>query len=748
MDLGSKRNECTHSIYPVMLSKLYTNRLNLKEMKLKIITFTALLFFGILGTFSSCKGQINPENLDKSNNERTIGKTVSALGEKTTVVFQDKNNHYWFAGGGEGVYRYDGKSLVLYTKEDGLCSNTILGIQEDQFGNIYFDTPGGVSKFDLSNKQVGGQRFTTLEIIDSKASKNEWKLEPNDLWFRMGWDKKGPYRYDGKFLCQLEFPKSDLEDEFYAKYPNVSFSPYGIYTMYRDDKGSVWFGTASLGLCRYDGKSINWLYEKHLTETPSGGAFGIRSIIEDENGYFWFCNTRYRYEILPNNSEHNGTSDINYRKENGIGYSNENGEIDFPYFMSITKDNNGDLWMVTYSDGVWRNDGEKLIHYPIKDGGADVLLFSIYKDKQDNLWLGTHSNGVYKFNGEAFEKFELESNLSDVDPYFIETKTIENAYGPNSITRNIIQDRNGNIWLASWEGIIHYDGKAFTNFTNKEGLRRFHVFSILEDKRGNIWFGTIGAGVYRYDPSADAAGESLFTNFTTKEGLVNNTVTCIYEDKAGNIWFGTQGGLSCYGLSAEQADGKSFRNFTTKEGLINNDINAIIEDKAGKFWIGTRGNACFYDGETFTEFTTIGGLPFKNVRSIIEDKKGNIWLGGNDGLWKYDGVLFSNFTSNFIGYIYEDKKGNIWTSSEASGGSHKWVLSRYDEKSLYAETATATQVLGEKGMFFGILEDKEGSIWLGTLDGVCRYDGKTFNRFKKLKNLELIDFEKLLRNEE
>jgi ligand-binding sensor domain-containing protein len=73
--------------------------------------------------------------------------------------------------------------------------------------------------------------------------------------------------------------------------------------------------------------------------------------------------------------------------------------------MSIVEDHKGDLWMVTYSDGVWRNDGEKLIHYPIMDGKKKVLLFSIYKDNKGDLWLGTHNAGVYKYQGGSFVKF-------------------------------------------------------------------------------------------------------------------------------------------------------------------------------------------------------------------------------------------------------------------------------------------------------------------------------------------------------
>ena len=286
-------------------------------------------------------------------------------------------------------------------------------------------------------------------------------------------------------------------------------------------------------------------------------------------------------------------------------------------------------------------------------------------------------------------------------------------YGPNSITRTIKQDRNGNIWIASWEGIIRYNGSSFTNITSKISSSRF--FSILEDRKGNFWFASIGSGVYYYD------GKS-FQNFTTKDGLINDRVTNIYEDKKENIWFGTEGGISVY-------NGKSFRNFTTEDGMPNNDVNAIVEDEAGKFWIGTRGEACFYDGKSFTKITNTYGKSFNNVRSIIKDQKGSIWLGGNGGLWRYSAMMFTQFTKEFVGYIYEDKKGNIWTSSQ-SNHAQGWTLSRYDEKFRH-ESVSATKVITEQGMFFGILEDFDENIWIGNLDGVCRYDGISFEYFKK-----------------
>ena len=311
-----------------------------------------------------------------------------------------------------------------------------------------------------------------------------------------------------------------------------------------------------------------------------------------------------------------------------------------------------------------------------------------------------------------------------------ETKKIVTSTGPNNTTRNIIQDRKGNIWIAAYDGIFRYDGKSFTNITSKVSLARF--FSVLEDRKGNLWFGSIGSGVFLYD------GKS-FKNFTTREGLAGNDVACIYEDKKGNIWFGTGSGVSRY-------DGKSFRNFTTKEGLSYDDVNSIVEDKTGKFWFGTGGNACIYDGKTFTVLTH-DGKPFTNVRSIIKDKNGNIWMGGNDGLWRYSGGTFTNFTQNFVGCIYEDKKGNIWTGSASANGQDlslsrydekslgfvsakgQWVLSRYDEKSLANKTPAVTEIKPEEGMICGILEANDGSIWLGAF-GVYRYDGSTITDFK------------------
>lgn len=305
-----------------------------------------------------------------------------------------------------------------------------------------------------------------------------------------------------------------------------------------------------------------------------------------------------------------------------------------------------------------------------------------------------------------------------------ETKGVITSHGPKVITRNIIQDRKGNIWMAAFDGIFKYDGKSFINITSKVSSARF--FSIAEDRKGNFWFGSVGSGVYYYN------GRS-FRKFTTKDGLLNNGAGSIYEDKKGNIWFGVSGGVSRY-------DGKSFQNYIIDEHTMKEDrtgiiflnrrrygVSSIIEDKTGKFWFATEGNTFIYDGKRFTAFTH-ARKPFMNTRSIIQDKKGTIWLGGAEGLWRYNGSTLTNFKQGFVGHIMEDKKGNIWTSS-GRNSYQGWALSRYDGKSLSDKTPTVTTITN-KQMTFGILEDDKGNVWFGDFDGLHRYDGKTVTDFK------------------
>jgi ligand-binding sensor domain-containing protein len=345
------------------------------------------------------------------------------------------------------------------------------------------------------------------------------------------------------------------------------------------------------------------------------------------------------------------------------------------------------------------------------------------------------------------------SQVATYDPYFAETTDTVSAAGPKNITRHIHQDKKGQVWLATWQGIIRYDPatKLFTNHTLKDKLIHFHVFSIMEDKSGNIWFGTIRGGAYRYE-----ATTKKFTLFNTNNGLANNEVGALMEDGEGYIWFGTEDGLSRYDTSAMHqhtakasfatlsglplTSRKGFITYNTDKGLCNNRINTLLHDINGKIWIGTRNGVSIYDPyavPAFSDFKISEGRAFTNVRCIKETRDGKIWIAGQDGLYLHDpsildGVTLKKISDKFVGYIFEDKEGMLWLNAGLEKGM---ALYKYDPSGP-VEGETGFKKIIEKTergdeQIFEITQDTSGNIWFGTMKGVCRYDGKEFENFRK-----------------
>ncbi len=331
---------------------------------------------------------------------------VTELDKAIFHIFQDSRGTYWFGSHGQGVYRRDATTFAHFTTESGLGDGSISQIQEDKFGNLYFTTQKDTSKFD-------GRTFTTLKVDESDPSSTEWTLAPDDLWFRGGQDSAAVYRYDHKSLRKLTFPTTADGDARLAKsprskYPNIKYSPYDVYTIYKDRRGNVWFGTSNLGACRYDGKTFAWISETELGfDEKDDRTFGTRSLIEDRDGQFWITVTRSRFDVDPSGPATRSVGGLAYIEAAGLAHAAQGVDEDYTYIMSTVKDAAGDLWMATYGAGVWRYDGKTLTSYPVLVDGKPITVYSIYRDRQDGLWLGTHDHGVCKFNGKAFEKVKF-----------------------------------------------------------------------------------------------------------------------------------------------------------------------------------------------------------------------------------------------------------------------------------------------------------------------------------------------------
>lgn len=316
--------------------------------------------------------------------------SMTSISKNIMVIYQDSKSHYWFGSWEDGLYQYNGKSLTQFTTFHGLAANRIEEIKEDKWGNVYVNTTGGVCVY-------RNGYFDAL--AEPGTSDTIWRLHADDVWFKCSNHAGHVYRYDGKMLHKLKLPKVNLAEEFRIT-TSSTLSPYDVYSIYTDSKGNVWFGTAVAGAMRYNGESFDWILEKDVTEFHDGPSNGVRSIMEDEDGYFWF-NTSFRYDVYGNQKD----DEKFYSKLPGIGNLDGNAGGDLNEYLSIARDNQNDIWIVTYTRGVWRYTGEKIIHYPVKDRGVDITLFSIFVDNQGELWLGTHASGVFKFDGENFEKF-------------------------------------------------------------------------------------------------------------------------------------------------------------------------------------------------------------------------------------------------------------------------------------------------------------------------------------------------------
>ena len=312
-------------------------------------------------------------------------------------------------------------------------------------------------------------------------------------------------------------------------------------------------------------------------------------------------------------------------------------------------------------------------------------------------------------------KKTVTTEKADVDPYFSESSGISSSTGPNVITRNLLQDHNGVFWLATWKGIMRYDGEIFTNVTNKERLRRYRAFCLLEDRQKNIWLGTVGAGLYRFDGNN-------YTNFTTEDGLADNAVLSMMQDRDNNIWFG--------GLGLTKYDGATFTSFGKADGFTNSDVNSISQSADGSIWFGTRGALFRYDGKTFVNFTKKHSLNIMGSSYIptLIDRRGHLWFGGANGLFHYDGKKVQRVFQPACFSLFEDSRGKIWFSGGTLKGEDPKpgfsVLNSFDlSAGLENIVVKREQIEIRQGAIFGLCEDKDGNIWFGTGRGIGRIDG-------------------------
>ncbi|MBK7940139.1 MAG: hypothetical protein IPJ82_25020 [Lewinellaceae bacterium] len=304
------------------------------------------------------------------------------------------------------------------------------------------------------------------------------------------------------------------------------------------------------------------------------------------------------------------------------------------YVVEIFEDKKGNLWFGTVSDGAVRYDGKTLTYLSTKDGLCDNTVASITQDNEGNMWFGTH-NGASKYDGKTFTNFGIrKACMAPVVTFW--------------------RIKRGNIWAGTNHGAFRFNGSSFSEFKIPELVIENpsykwvagKIWTLMEDKKGNIWFARDGFGACKYDGTS-------FTHFTSKDGLCSNIVSRIMEDKQGNIWFGTltsdfpkntkEGGLSRY-------DGKTFSNYPEIKALAKMTFIPFMKIKRGTSGLVQRilerivmtgqHSPCLKrrTGKTLT-------VHF-GVQAILEDKNGTLWFGFSGGLFRFNGTSFFNITQD------------------------------------------------------------------------------------------------------
>ena len=328
-----------------------------------------------------------------------------------------------------------------------------------------------------------------------------------------------------------------------------------ILSITEDSLGHYWIGSWCDGLCKYD---------------PSASSTEARyTYYTTDNGLPYSEMTQYNNRKIPKgHSPRNVQTDhrghIIFATIGGVvkydGKTFSEIEVQQPSQLItahsanlVSADNWDELNQIWFGNidgnGVFRYDGEKLVHLTFPEAHSITSRFSKYatysigKDNNGNLWFGTEAGGIFRYNKDSL--------------------TCINKNAEKGIVRAIFQDASGKVWISNvLQGLQYYDHQAylagddyFKNFTDQKGYYNLSetrtydyldknkildsVQSIAQDDDGILWFGTFTRGLWRYNPKANSQkGEEELIHYTEETGLPHNTVKTIYKDKSGRLLFG------------------------------------------------------------------------------------------------------------------------------------------------------------------------------------------------------------------
>jgi ligand-binding sensor domain-containing protein/two-component sensor histidine kinase len=404
----------------------------------------------------------------------------------------------------------------------------------------------------------------------------------------------------------------------------------------------------------------------------------------------------------------------------------------------------------------------KFVNYHEENGLIDESITTLLNQDNKFLWIGSPS-GLLQFDGEQFSYYNIgtDNNSNQV--------------------RSMILDREQNIWLGTHSGLFRYRDNSFSSFDKVPGLSNSLIFQIVRDRRQDLWVCTQNNGVFRQS-------QSFFKRYGPAEGLVTNTSHSALEDHAGRMWFGTDVGLSLFKNDKflPQSLGAKYRG----------PCEVLYEDKGGKLWVG--GTDCFTSVSQKNDHTEIKTYELHTPANAIvygfaEDEEGRFYIGTfKGGLWLLEKGVLRNISAELqlneetfftIRYaegkifaaslngllVFDTKSKRLTRISDSDGlnselvysieitGAGRWMwigtnqgINRLDLKKYLSSGAIDIIAFGRQEGFTGvecngngIWEDKDGTLWFGTVSGLVKHQPARF-KLNTTQNKTVIQTIKIL----
>lgn len=612
-------------------------------------------------------------------------------------ILQDKNGFMWF-GTKDGLNRYDGIAFRVYKKENsGLGKNFITALYEDHEGNIWIGTDGGVFIYDpvrdsfTAFNQVGDKGQAIRDFVTMIGSD-----EQDNVWISV--ENQG-------LFCYKPGEKQLLNYLYDSGLANVT---------------RFWLNGNTCWLALY---ADNLYYTKDNFETPL-------QAFKDADGNEIFKGDIINWQVNgPHNCVYiaslNGLTEINLTNGKTRRLLNT-------YVRALQFRSDDELWVGAESGlYIYNLTTDKVTHLTVPNQDdfyalSDNAIYSLCRDKENGMWIGSYFGGVnyYPYQWTYFEKFYPRDDLR----YF------------GRRVREICESNDGTLWIGT-------EDKGLFNFDPKTGkIEPFEHPAIYQNVHGlcmdgdDLWVGTFSGGLNRVNLRTRQVRH--YSKGESENSMIANDAFAICKTTTGDVWVGTTSGLLKYNRSTDD--------FTRIPQLRNMFTYSILEDFNGNLWFATFSNGVFcYNVRTqqwrnyLSNEKDSTSLSYNKVISIYEDSKKRLWfmtLGEGfcrynpetDNFTRYD--MSQGFPSNTIYKMVEDKRGNLWITS-----NYGLVCFNPDTGSKHAYT-TANGLLSNQFNFQSGYCDKEGRIYLGSINGFIAFDPETFVDNTFLPPVVITDF--------